>query len=130
MYASLCVRWQDLLEGKPSGLFLLLDTQCKTPNGNEGGYVKSVNSTHAKHAFLASHQKAKLREDDGFVVKHFAGDVMCARLRTPACAHTRASLASQTNEGGHHSSLTQVPFERLRGQDDQDGGGELARQEQ
>ena len=65
----------DLLEKKPSGIFLLLDTQCKTPNGTEAGFVKAVNETHAKAAFLAPVRKAKLREDEGFVVKHFAGDV-------------------------------------------------------
>ena len=66
----------DLLEGKPSGIFLLLDTQCKTPNGNEGGFLKAVNETHTKASkFLASAHSSKLRDEEGFVVKHFAGNV-------------------------------------------------------
>ena len=65
----------NMLELKPDGIFLLLDTQCKMPNGSEGGFVKAVNEAHAKSPFLARPRQAKLREDEGFIVKHFAGDV-------------------------------------------------------
>jgi hypothetical protein len=34
-----------------------------------------VNEGHTKHPFLGSVRKAKLRDEEGFVVRHFAGDV-------------------------------------------------------
>jgi myosin heavy subunit len=59
----------------PLGIFHLLDSQCKTPNGSEGGFSKSVNEAHAKAAFLSPARKHKMRDDEGFVVRHFAVNV-------------------------------------------------------
>ena len=85
----------DLLEGKPSGIFLLLDTQCKTPNGSEGGFMDSINKTHAKTAFLVATKTAKMRDDDGFIVRHFAGNV---------CYHSSVTVAKATK------STSEVPW--------------------
>ena len=54
---------------------MLLDTQCKTPNGSEAQLCTDINTTHAKSNFLAPSRTARLRDADGFVVRHFAGNV-------------------------------------------------------
>ena len=66
----------DLLESKkPAGIFALLDSQCKTPNGSEAQLCTDINTTHSKSTFLAPTRTAKLRDTDGFIVRHFAGNV-------------------------------------------------------
>ena len=92
----------DLLENKSTGIFSMLDTQCKTPNGSEGDFCKGVNAAHAKAAFLAPSRNAKLRDEEGFIIRHFAGNVPCTRhspLPAPAL---------------HLSHSTPTPRKRVR----------------
>ena len=51
----------------------LFGRQCKTPNASESGFVKAVNDTHGKSGLLLPTRGFKLREEEGFVLCHFAG---------------------------------------------------------
>jgi len=80
----------ELLEKPPNGVFRLLDSQCKTPNASEGTFCKEVNKVHSKGGFLAPTRMQKLRDDEGFIVRHYAGDVVY---------QTSSLVSSQTGHG-------------------------------
>ena len=68
----------DLIEKTPNGLLRMLDTQCKTPKASDHSFAVAVNKEHKKHDFFLEPRKAGLRqfkEEDAFVVRHFAGNV-------------------------------------------------------
>ncbi|KAL3932462.1 MAG: hypothetical protein SGPRY_000692 [Prymnesium sp.] len=70
----------ELLEKSPTGIFPLLDAQCKMPKGSDKGFCTAVQKQHAKHpnflTLAASSLKVKTTTDDNsFVICHFAGDV-------------------------------------------------------
>jgi myosin heavy subunit len=73
----------DLIDGKPQGIFALLDEQNKLPKGSDKGLAETVFKTLKRFKKLqepkmkpaaGSDQKA-LNKDEAFVVRHFAGDV-------------------------------------------------------
>ena len=63
---------------KPAGLFALLDTQCKTPNGSEGEFCKSVNKEHG--AASLRRRVPQSCEGEGLVIRHFAGKMYPSQL--------------------------------------------------
>lgn len=71
----------DLLEGKGTGIFDLLDEESKLPRSSHTHFTTVLHSTHPKHFRLAVPRKSKLRDhreirdDEGFLVRHFAGAV-------------------------------------------------------
>ncbi|XP_077539631.1 myosin heavy chain 95F jaguar [Haemaphysalis longicornis] len=71
----------DLLEGKGTGIFDLLDEESKLPRSSHTHFTSVLHSTHPKHFRLAVPRKSKLRDhreitdDEGFLVRHFAGAV-------------------------------------------------------
>ncbi|KAM7307774.1 unconventional myosin-VI isoform X2 [Ixodes scapularis] len=71
----------DLLEGKGTGIFDLLDEESKLPRSSHSHFTSVLHSTHPKHFRLAVPRKSKLRDhreirdDEGFLVRHFAGAV-------------------------------------------------------
>ena len=65
-----------MMEKPPNGVFRLLDSQCKTPNASEMTFCKEVNRVHAKADFLVPTRKHKMRDEEGFIVAHYAGDVI------------------------------------------------------
>ena len=69
---SACI---ELLEKPPNGIFRLLDSQCKAPNASEESLCKEVNQLHAKGGFLAPTRVQRMRDEEGFIVRHYAGDV-------------------------------------------------------
>ena len=69
----------------PSGILRMLDTQCKTPKATDGSFAAGVNKEHRKHAFFLEPRKAGLKqfkEEEAFVVRHFAGNVCYMAVRT------------------------------------------------
>ena len=42
----------------------------------QGKYCAAINSTHKKSEFIAPLRQYKLREEEAFVVRHYAGDVV------------------------------------------------------
>lgn len=70
----------DLVEAKKNGLLALLDEECIIPKGSDHSFCAKVHTTHASNAYLeapkpSSQSKKKLNKDEGFIVKHFAGEV-------------------------------------------------------
>lgn len=88
---SACI---DLLEKPPNGIFRLLDSQCKAPNASEEALCKELNQLHAKGGFLAPPRLRRMRDEEGFIVRHYAGDV---------AYHSSAVVAKATgsNEARH-----------------------------
>jgi myosin heavy subunit len=64
-------------------------SQCKTPNASEAKFIKAVNETHGRSGMLASTRGYKLREEEAFVVRHFAGEV---------AYHTSAIVGKKTKQ--------------------------------
>ena len=68
----------DLIEKTPSGVLRILDTQCKTPKATDETFSLQVNREHKKNDFFLVPRAAglrKFREEEAFVVRHFAGNV-------------------------------------------------------
>ncbi len=71
----------DLIEGRTSGIFNLLDEESKLPKSNYAHFTATVHSANANHFRLALPRKSKLRDhreirdDEGFLIRHFAGAV-------------------------------------------------------
>jgi len=65
-----------MLEKPPNGVVRLLDSQCKTPNATESTFCKELNRVHAKADFLVPTRKHRMRDEEGFIVRHYAGDVV------------------------------------------------------
>ena len=68
----------NMLEKPPNGVLRLLDSQCKAPNPTEQNFCKELNKTHAKADFIVPTRKQKMTDDEGFIVRHYAGDVVYA----------------------------------------------------
>ena len=90
----------DLLEGKGSGIFDLLDEESKLPKPSPVHFTETVHSSYRNHFRLAVPRKSKLRnhreirDDEGFLIRHFAGAV---------CYHTNAFI--EKNNDALHASL-------------------------
>lgn len=71
----------DLIESKGNGIFSLLDEESKLPKPSHQHFTSAVHNNNGNHFRLALPRKSKLREhreirdDDGFLVRHFAGAV-------------------------------------------------------
>uniref|UniRef100_A0A224Z3P3 Myosin VI n=1 Tax=Rhipicephalus zambeziensis TaxID=60191 RepID=A0A224Z3P3_9ACAR len=71
----------DLLEGKGTGIFDLLDEESKLPRSSHTHFTSVLHSTHPRHFRLTVPRKSKLRDhreitdDQGFLIRHFAGAV-------------------------------------------------------
>ena len=84
----------DLLAKAPTGLFHILDAVCRTPQATDTTFATQLFQVHASHPLLAppsvqqhatphhhgtpaprTPARRPLRRDEGFVLRHFAGDV-------------------------------------------------------
>ncbi|TRY71685.1 hypothetical protein TCAL_03149 [Tigriopus californicus] len=71
----------DLIEAKGNGIFSLLDEESKLPKPSPQHFASAVHEHNGSHFRLALPRKSKLREhreirdDDGFIIRHFAGAV-------------------------------------------------------
>merc|ERR1719313_1400881 len=71
----------DLIEGVPNGVFATLDEQSKLPRADDKQFCSKLHDTHAKHFRLQLPRKSKmaafkkLRDEEGFIIRHFAGAV-------------------------------------------------------
>ena len=57
----------------PNGM-LRLDSQCKTPNATEATFCKEINRIHGKGDFLVPVRVHRMRDEEGFIVRHYAGE--------------------------------------------------------
>jgi myosin-6 len=71
----------DLIELKPTGILSLLDEESKIPRATDKSFTDKLHATHKNHFRLQLPRKSKmsyykqLRDDEGFIVRHFAGAV-------------------------------------------------------
>eukprot|EP01119_Soliformovum_irregulare_P017877 TRINITY_DN5376_c0_g1_i4.p1 TRINITY_DN5376_c0_g1~~TRINITY_DN5376_c0_g1_i4.p1 ORF type:complete len:1818 (+),score=627.39 TRINITY_DN5376_c0_g1_i4:113-5566(+) len=68
----------NLVEGKRTGIFALLDEECIMPKGTDKSFTSKVHTNHTSNNNLAvpvAKGKMRLTKDEGFVIKHFAGEV-------------------------------------------------------
>ena len=64
---------RELVEGKPRGLFALLEEECVVPKGSDKGLAdKLFDAAGRKHPCIRRPPKVKL----GFALKHYAGEVV------------------------------------------------------
>lgn len=63
----------DLIAGKPSGIFAILDNICKLPKPSDEKFCEELHSTFARHRYFPqTHPKDK---KNTFWIKHYAGNV-------------------------------------------------------
>lgn len=90
----------DLIEAKGCGIISLLDEESKLPKSSHTHFTAAVHNNHNNHFRLALPRKSKLRDhreirdDEGFLVRHFAGAV---------CYQTAQFL--EKNNDSLHASL-------------------------
>ena len=75
----------ELLEKSPSGIFPCLDGQCRTPKATDDSFCQALHKAHGPNSKMANPQfdslsKArlkgfKLKDDECFVIRHFAAPV-------------------------------------------------------
>ncbi|XP_071489827.1 unconventional myosin-VI-like [Diadema antillarum] len=93
----------DLVEAKPNGILDLLDEESKLPKASANNFTHNVHQKHKSHFRLAIPRKSKLtahrnlRDDEGFLIRHFAGAV---------CYQTSEFI--EKNNDALHSSLEVV----------------------
>lgn len=96
----------DVLELRGSGVFDLLDEESKLPKPSPSHFTETVHSKHQGHFRLDVPRKSKLKEhrelrdDEGFLVRHFAGAV---------CYQTMAFI--EKNSDALHGSLSELMTE-------------------
>ncbi|KAK3696816.1 hypothetical protein RRG08_016866 [Elysia crispata] len=90
----------ELIEGKSSGIFDLLDEESKLPTPKYDHFTGEVHSRNKNHFRLSVPRKSKLkshrdvRDTEGFLIRHFAGAV---------CYHTTQFI--DKNNDALHASL-------------------------
>jgi len=72
----------EIIEGKDKGIYPALDSVCKAPKATDETLVLQLHENHGKSKILCRPKKAagkgarQYTENEAFVLKHFAGDVM------------------------------------------------------
>ncbi|TPX50841.1 hypothetical protein SeLEV6574_g00644 [Synchytrium endobioticum] len=62
----------ELLEGKPTGIYAMLDEESKVPKGSDDSYLQKLETVHVKHTNFIKPTKVRGQ----FGVRHYAGDVL------------------------------------------------------
>ena len=75
----------DLVEERRMGILSLLNEECVMPKATDKTFSIKVHTIHAGNEFLAKPKHAKkkkrLNDDEAFVLKHFAGEVVYETAR-------------------------------------------------
>lgn len=93
----------QLFEAKATGIFDLLDEQSRLPKPSASNFTQSVHAANKQHFRLAVPRASKLRahreirDDEGFLVRHFAGAV---------CYETQQFI--DKNNDALHASLRNI----------------------
>ncbi|XP_064618049.1 unconventional myosin-VI-like [Liolophura sinensis] len=89
----------DLIEGKGSGIFDLLDEESKLPTPKPDHFTHEVHQRNKDHFRLSIPRKSKLKahrdltDDGGFLIRHFAG----------AVCYTTSQFIEKNNDALHAS---------------------------
>lgn len=90
----------EIIENKANGIFTILDEESKLPKPLAGHFTEEVHSAWSSHYRLALPRSSRLkahrslRDDEGFLVRHFAGAV---------CYNTNQFI--EKNNDALHASL-------------------------
>lgn len=64
----------DLISHRPAGLLIMLE-EYSMLNRKNSGLLNTYHNTHSKQSSHPAYSRRRFRDDEGFIVKHFAGDV-------------------------------------------------------
>lgn len=122
----------DLVEAKLVGILDILDEENRLPQPSDQHFTETVHSKHKDHFRLTVPRKSKLtvhrnvRDDEGFIVRHFAGAVCYETTRfveknNDALHMSLASLVSESKfkfigelfENSNHSKDTKQKAGKL-----------------
>uniref|UniRef100_A0A8C2GX88 Unconventional myosin-VI n=1 Tax=Cyprinus carpio TaxID=7962 RepID=A0A8C2GX88_CYPCA len=90
----------DLVEAKLVGILDILDEENRLPQTSDQHFAEAVHSKHKDHFRLTVPRKSKLtihrnlRDDEGFIIRHFAGAV---------CYETQTQFVEKNNDALHMS---------------------------
>lgn len=79
--------FSDLIEGKNNGILFILDEESKLPKPSYTHFTESVHKIWPKEYKLGLPRSSRLklhrslRDDEGFLIKHFAGAVCYQTVR-------------------------------------------------
>lgn len=80
----------DMIEGRNIGIIDLLDEECRLPRATNEHFTAAVHAKYKQHFRLNLPRDSKfgqhrsLRDDEGFMIRHFAGAVCYKTMR--ACS--------------------------------------------
>ena len=79
-------------------IFRLLDEACNLQNASEKAFFQRVAEHNVRDPFFSVARRKRLKDDEGFIVRHFAGDV--------CYCSSEAAVSSElfSNGGGKHKS--------------------------
>lgn len=97
----------DMIEGKKTGMFAILNEEIKVPRGSSNGFYTKFIKKNAKHPryFKVKHKKGSPK-GDLFGVHHFAGDV--TYLAQGFLEKNKDSLFDDLIQLGNSSDIPQV----------------------
>lgn len=85
----------DLIESKTKGIFTLLDEESKLPKPSFDHFTLEVHKAWNGHFRLSLPRTSRLkahrtlRDEEGFLVRHFAGAVCYTTVSIPPCFYFR-----------------------------------------
>ncbi|KAK4321632.1 hypothetical protein Pmani_007579 [Petrolisthes manimaculis] len=98
----------DLIEARGYGIISLLDEESKLPKSSHTHFTAAVHNNHNNHFRLALPRKSKLRDhreirdDEGFLIRHFAGAV-CYQTDYTLILSSQAQFLEKNNDALHAS---------------------------
>lgn len=66
----------DIFENKCKGVFIMLDDTCKMARQTSANFVQSALKIWTNNSILVAPKPNKIKNNVGFVVRHFLGDVL------------------------------------------------------
>uniref|UniRef100_A0AAR2JL69 Unconventional myosin-VI n=1 Tax=Pygocentrus nattereri TaxID=42514 RepID=A0AAR2JL69_PYGNA len=94
----------DLVEAKLVGILDILDEENRLPQPSDQHFTETVHNKHKNHFRLTVPRKSKLtvhrnvRDDEGFIVRHFAGAVCYETKNNDALHMSLESLVSESKD--------------------------------
>ena len=89
---------------------MLLDEACNLQNGSELNFFMRVAETCGRDPFFGTARRKRLREDEGFMVRHFAGDVCyCSSAAANASGGSDANAQAPMPQSGWGAARVQAP---------------------
>lgn len=72
----ICLNISDVFEDKSRGIFKLLDDVCKIQCQNTSNLVENIFAFWPNHPIIKKPKPTEIQQNAGFVIQHFAGEVL------------------------------------------------------